>query len=155
MGERFASRSGTTLLDVEVLVDLGGVPSLLLHGDQLCTDDLEYQEMRARIRAPAYREALLARPLAERAAMASEYRRRSVEATAGKPEWIMDASPEAITAAFRRYGCRRIIHGQTHRPAIHIHTVDGRTCERRVLADWYLRGSYLIVDTAGARSIEL
>ncbi len=153
IGADFAARTGVELLAEEVVAPLGGVPTLLMHGDQLCTDDAAYQTMRAQFRSPQWRAAVLARPLAERAALARHYRRQSIEATAQKAEILMDVSPEAVVDALRRHGCSRLIHGHTHRPARHTLAVDGRQCERWVLADWYAAASYLKVDATGVTPV--
>jgi len=155
VGDGFVARTGVELLAEEVVVPLGGVPTLLMHGDQLCTDDTAYQTMRAQFRSPQWRAAVLARPLAERAALAREYRRQSAEANVRKAENLMDANADAVVDALRRHGCSRLIHGHTHRPARHPLIVDGRHCERWVLADWYTTGSCLEVDERGVEPIAL
>jgi UDP-2,3-diacylglucosamine hydrolase len=151
VGQRFAGAAGLELLAEEVVVPLHGRQALLVHGDQLCTDDLAYQAMRAQIRAPAAVAAFLARPLAERAAIARDYRRQSMAATAAKSEALMDVNPGAVAGAFRRHGVDLLIHGHTHRPARHEHVVDGRRCERWVLPDWHGRAVGIVVDPKGVR----
>lgn len=155
LGERFAARSRLTLLADPTLVDLYGTPTLLMHGDTLCTDDTAYQQFRATVREPAWIAAFLARPLAERKATIEALRRRSEAEKQDKPMEIMDANDDAIARVLRAHGYPRLIHGHTHRPARHEHLVDGHRCERWVLADWYARGSYLACDSAGCRSIAL
>ena len=136
VGNGFAERTGCGLLPEAVVVDLYGTPTLLLHGDTLCTDDRPYQEMRARFRDPAWIEAFLAKPPEERIAFARQLRETSRDATADKAEAIMDVNAGAVAAAAREYGVGRIVHGHTHRPDRHRHTVDGREVERFVLAAW-------------------
>lgn len=136
LGEGFTARSGCRLLPDPTRADLYGTPTLLLHGDTLCTDDRPYQEMRAKFRDPAWVEAFLAKPPTERIAFARQLRETSRDATAGKAEAIMDVNAEAVTAAAREHGVARIIHGHTHRPGHHRHRVDGREVERYVLAAW-------------------
>jgi UDP-2,3-diacylglucosamine hydrolase len=149
LGDAFARATGGTLLTEEVVVDLDGTPTLLMHGDQLCTDDLAYQEFRAQVRNPGWQRALLARPLAARKQLARQLRETSDTAKVGKSMDIMDVNGGAVAAAFRRHGVARMIHGHTHRPARHAHQVDGRACERIVLADWRDTGHVLAVGATG------
>jgi len=145
LGERFAQACGATLLPDAVVHELHGSPTLIMHGDQLCTDDVAYQRFRAYWQDPVHRRRLLALPYLVRRGIAATFRASSRRATAGKSEVIMDVNAGAVTAALREHGVARLIHGHTHRPARHEHVVDGRACERYVLADWYSAGSYLEV----------
>jgi UDP-2,3-diacylglucosamine hydrolase len=149
LGAEFARATGGKLLTEELVVDLHGTRTLLMHGDQLCTDDVAYQQFRAQVRSPAWQQALLRQPLAVRKHLARQLREGSDAAKSGKCTDIMDVNAEAVAAAFRRHGVTRLIHGHTHRPARHIHPVDGRDCERIVLADWRDAGAYLEVDAGG------
>ena len=155
LGEPFAQAAGATLLPEQVVVDLHGMPTVLLHGDELCTDDLAYQRFRIWSHDSARQRRFLSLPYFVRHAFVAWVRRRSRQETATKSNTIMDVNVEAVAAAFRAHRVSRMIHGHTHRPARHEATVDGRRCERWVLSDWYDRGSYLEVDTAGARTREL
>ena len=152
LGERFAEATGGRLLPDEIVVDLDGTPTLLLHGDQLCIDDIAYQRFRAQVRDVAWQQAMLAQPLAVRKALARELRDGSDAAKAAKSMDIMDANADAVDAAFARHGVSRIIHGHTHRPAHHRYAAgtDRPARERIVLADWRDAGAYLAVDRAGA-----
>jgi UDP-2,3-diacylglucosamine hydrolase len=156
LGAEFARATGGKLLPEELVVDLHGTRTLLMHGDQLCTDDVAYQQFRAQVRNPAWQQALLQQPLAARKHLARQLREGSDAAKSGKSMDIMDVNADAVAAAFRRHGVTRLIHGHTHRPARHIHPVDGRDCERIVLADWRDAGAYLEVDAGGcvAHTIE-
>ena len=156
LGAEFARATGGSLLAEELVVDLHGIPTLLMHGDQLCTDDVAYQQFRARVRDPAWQQALLQQPLATRKHLARQLREGSDLAKSGKSMDIMDVNTGAVAAAFRRHHATRLIHGHTHRPARHVHAVDGRDCERIVLADWRDAGAYLEVDAGGgvAHTIE-
>lgn len=156
LGPDFAARAGLQLLPESCVVDLYGTPTLLLHGDTLCTDDTKYQAIRRQLRDPAWQAAVLKRPVAERLAMAREARDASMQHTGTAAEAIMDVNEDAVREAFRAHGVGRIIHGHTHRPAFHHHDLgDGREGERIVLADWYARGSYLEVSPAGARPVDI
>ncbi len=151
LGQRFAQASGMTILADPAMVDLYGTPTLLMHGDTLCTDDVEYQKFRAMVRNPAWQQAFLAKPVAERIEMARQVRGRSEHAKQAKDMAIMDVAPPSVEEALRRHAHPRLIHGHTHRPARHEHLVDGTTCERWVLADWYDQASYLLCDATGCR----
>src|SRR6266511_2864388 len=155
LGERFAKACGATLLPDEVVHDLHGTPTLIMHGDQLCTDDLAYQRFRAYWQDPVHRRWFLALPHMARRGIAALIRAGSRRATAAKSEPIMDVNASAVAAALREHRVTRLIHGHTHRPARHEHVVDSRSCERYVLADWYDAGSYLRGDADGCRSIAL
>lgn len=155
LGERFAREAGATLLPEQTVVDVAGVPTLLLHGDELCTDDQAYARYRAVVRSPKGQRRFLALPYAVRRGIGRYLRGRSRSAIADKPEMIMDVAGTAVDAAFRTAGVTRIIHGHTHRPARHHLVVDGRPCERWVLADWYEHGSYLAFDTFGGQMHEV
>ncbi len=152
LGERFADAAGATLLPEQIVINLAGTPTLLLHGDELCTGDVGYQRFRAVARNPKYQRRFLALPYAMRRGIAAWLRRKSGTATAAKPETILDVEPRAVEAAFRAANVVRIIHGHTHRPARHHLVIDGRGCERWVLADWYDTGSYLEYDADGGRA---
>lgn len=150
LGDAFAAATGGTLLPDEIVVDLAGTPTLLLHGDQLCTDDVAYQQFRKQVRNPLWQKQMLGQPLPVRKALARQLREGSDAAKSGKSMDIMDVNAEAVAAAFRRHGVARMIHGHTHRPGRHTHEVDGTPRERIVLADWRDRGAYLRVDAGGA-----
>ena len=151
LGGQFALASGMKLLNDPTVVDLYGTPTLLMHGDTLCSDDVEYQKFRAMVRNPVWQRAFLAKPLDERVRMARQVRGKSEQAKQVKDMTIMDVTPATVEEAFRTHQYARLIHGHTHRPARHEHMVDGRGCERWVLADWYDHGSYLQCDAGGCR----
>jgi UDP-2,3-diacylglucosamine hydrolase len=144
LGERFAERSGARLLADPGILDDG--PFVLTHGDALCID-ADYQSFREEVRAPAWREAFLARPLTERRAIAAAMRRQSEAAKRKKDVSAMDLGAEALDDFLRRHGYAAMIHGHTHRPGRHEHLIDGFRVERWVLADWREdRGEYLAWD---------
>ena len=149
LGERFAKASGATLLADAVVHDLHGTPTLIMHGDQLCTDDVGYQRFRAWWQDPVHRRRFLALPFFVRRGIGATLSAGSRRAIETKPEAIMDVNTDAVASALRERGVTRLIHGHTHRPARHAHDVDGRVCERQVLADWYRKASYLEVSEAG------
>ena len=155
IGNRFASACRAKLLPDPTLISLYGTPTLLMHGDTLCSDDVKYQAFRTKVRNPGYQQQFLAQPLSSRKQIIAGLRAENAEEKQQKSEAIMDVTPATVEAVLREHGYPRLIHGHTHRPALHQHVVDGHRCERWVLADWYLSGSYLHCDTAGCRAIEL
>lgn len=157
IGADFARASHVTLLDEPTRIPSSGItaPTLLMHGDTLCSDDIAYQNFRTLVRTPAWRNEFLARPLAERKTQIEALRRRSEEEKQIKPTALMDANPDTVAATFRAHGYPRLIHGHTHRQAHHLHSVDGHACERWVLGDWHDSGNYLILDQHGCRFREL
>jgi UDP-2,3-diacylglucosamine hydrolase len=150
-GPGIARRCGARLLPDPCVVDLHGTPTLLMHGDLLCTDDTAYQAFRQQVRDPAWQERFLAQTLAERQAFAAQARAASRQHQQGVPEAITDVAPAAVTAVMARHGVQQLIHGHTHRPAVHRLDVDGRAATRVVLGDWYEQGSVLRMDAAGPR----
>ena len=151
----FASACGGRLLDDPHTFDLFGTSTLLMHGDTLCTDDVDYQKFRAQVRNPNWQKGFLALPLEQRKQQIEAVRQTSESEKTRKAPEIMDVNPEAVHAALREHGYPRLIHGHTHRPARHVHHVDGRDCERWVLADWYRAGSYLRCDGRGCAPVQL
>jgi UDP-2,3-diacylglucosamine hydrolase len=149
MGRTLAERCGAMLIGDPLAVDLHGTPTLLTHGDALCTGDAAYQRFRAYARDPANQAKFLAQPLSDRHKQMRGMRAQSEASKQQKAESIMDVTPAAVEELLRRHGYPRLIHGHTHRPARHLHIVDGRSCERWVLNDWYERGGYLRCDAAG------
>ncbi|SHE74550.1 UDP-2,3-diacylglucosamine diphosphatase [Thermomonas hydrothermalis] len=147
LGADYAARCGMTLLHDPTVVDLYGTPTLLLHGDLLCTADTAYQQFRAQTRDPRWQAQFLAQPLAARLAFAQQARaasqaRHGELQAQGMAETIGDVTPATVQDWFKRFGVPRMIHGHTHRPAIHDEG-NGRT--RIVLGDWYTQGSLLSV----------
>ena len=156
LGPAYAARAGLKLLPEESVVELYGQPTLLLHGDTLCTDDTEYQAFRRQSREPSWQAAVLAQPAEARLRLAREARDASAKHAGASAMGILDVNEQAVRDAFHRHGVRRMIHGHTHRPAIHRPKLDdGSEGERIVLADWDARGSYLEVTAEGARAIDL
>jgi UDP-2,3-diacylglucosamine hydrolase len=156
LGGAFARAAGLQLLDDPSVVDLCGTRTLLAHGDQFCTDDLDYQRWRRFSRNRYAQAAFHLLPERARQAIAGRARGASETGKRSKPEAIMDVNDEAVRNAFRRYGVRRMIHGHTHRPAEHSHDLDGARAERIVLADWRPeRMEYLEYDAAGPRRVRL
>jgi UDP-2,3-diacylglucosamine hydrolase len=151
IGARFATEAKLTILTDPTQIRLGEKSVLLLHGDTLCTDDHAYQQFRRLARDPAWQAGILAKPYNERVGLAASIRERSDTEKATKASDIMDVSSATVEAVFRQYGYSDIIHGHTHRPATHVHMVDGHRCMRQVLADWHTRAEFVLVDELGQR----
>ena len=149
VGEAFASATGATLLADPSVVD----GTLLMHGDTLCTDDLEYQAWRRTARSADWQREFLAKPLAERRETVHGLREKSKAVIQAKTAEIMDVNDAAVAEALRRHGVTRLVHGHTHRPGRHRLQVDGQHCERWVLPDWYGRGGYLELVDGRARLV--
>ena len=151
LGTDYASRAGMQLLADPSVILLGGRPALLLHGDLLCTADTGYMAFRAQTRDPDWQARFLSQPLPARLAFAAHAREQSRVAQsalkdAGTMETITDVAPETVAQYFSRYGVDLMIHGHTHRPAIHAIDVGDRASRRVVLGDWYEQGSVLRVE---------
>jgi len=151
VGRRFATATGCKLLGDWEIIDMHGTRVLLTHGDLLCTDDKPYMALRAMVRDGAWQRDFLAKPLSERRAIATDLRARSRTETARKPADIMDVNQQAVESAMRERGVTRLLHGHTHRPAIHEFTLDGAPATRIVLGDWFDSGSVVRWDRHGFR----
>lgn len=152
LGDRFATDCGGALLDEGTVADLHGTRALLMHGDSLCTGDRPYQQFRAMVRDPQWQRMMLAKPLAERRALAQGMRLQSQNNNANKAENIMDVTPDEVVRVMNDAGVRHLIHGHTHRPAVHdIELGNGTTGKRWVLGDWGELGWWMIADESGFR----
>jgi UDP-2,3-diacylglucosamine hydrolase len=143
LGPAYALRAGFEILPDPCVVQLYGEPVLLLHGDLLCTADTGYLAVRRQVRDPAWQQALLTRSLEERRVFAHQARGASATHQNAMSLDIGDATEPAVEDAFRRYGLHRMVHGHTHRPAVHDVLIDGAMHQRIVLGDWYAQGSVL------------
>jgi len=147
MGEELALRTGCTLIHEPYIATFDNTPVLLMHGDTLCTDDLRYQELRKTLRNPAWISDFLNKPLSEREQLALALRKQSKEETQTKSAEIMDVNPSAVEQAFLENKVSLLIHGHTHRPAIHNSEINNKPVKRIVLGDWYSQGSVLEFNT--------
>ena len=155
LGADYAARAEFAILPDPCMIDLYSRPTLLMHGDLLCTDDADYQAFRRQTRDPAWQDEFLAQPLDARIAFAQRARAASIEHQRNvrgdiAQEDITDVSPTTVENTFARYGIATMIHGHTHRPAIHKLAVGDQPRTRIVLGDWYEQGSVLRVDVDGA-----
>ena len=159
VGQDYALRAGFRVLPDPAVVMLYGKPTLLMHGDLLCSDDVAYQAFRTQTRNPAWQVQFMSQPLEARLAFATQARAASQAHQAKlreggndvRFETVTDVTPATVEATFSRYGIDRMIHGHTHRPNVHKLQVNDRDCERIVLGDWYEQGSVLRVDADGFR----
>ncbi|MEQ1915624.1 MAG: UDP-2,3-diacylglucosamine diphosphatase [Gallionella sp.] len=149
MGKTLATACHAKLIGEPTLIDLYGMPTLLSHGDTLCTDDVEYQTFRKQVHDGKFQEDFLAQPLAARKAYIQKLRKDSDTAKSHKSMEIMDVNLDAVAQLLRHNHYPRLIHGHTHRPARHEHIVDDKTCERWVLGDWGKEGNALKCDAEG------
>jgi UDP-2,3-diacylglucosamine hydrolase len=143
LGDAYARRARMTLLRDPSIVEIEGQRVLLMHGDTLCTDDSPYQAFRAQAHAPEWQRAFLARPIKERQAFAAQARIESQRYTRSVSDAITDVNDMAVSAALCEHDVRCVIHGHTHRPAIHRIDIKGDEAKRIVLGDWYEQGSVL------------
>ena len=155
LGDTFLARTGMTLLHDPTLLELHGVPTLLMHGDTLCTDDVDYQAFRRHVRNAAVQRQFLAQPLEARRRQVGEVRATSEREKQTKSMDIMDVSEPAVDEVLRAHGYPRLSHGHTHRPARPEHQVDRHRCERWVLSDWDTGPEALRVDDTGCSRIPL
>lgn len=149
MAEKLADACRASLLNDPALLELYGVPTLLSHGDTLCTDDVGYQTYRSQVHEWAWQQQFLAQPLVQRKTLIEQMRSHSENEKRGKSRGVMDANEAAVAALLREYGYPRLIHGHTHRRMLHRTTVDNHECERWVLGEWCETGSALRCDAGG------
>ncbi|MBI5659654.1 MAG: UDP-2,3-diacylglucosamine diphosphatase [Nitrosomonadales bacterium] len=149
MAEKLADACSASMLPDPVLLELYGVPTLITHGDILCTDDADYQSYRSGVHEPAWQRQFLAQPLAQRKSLIEQLRSRSENEKLRKSDLLMDANDAAVAGLLRGHGYPRLIHGHTHRRMHHLHTVDDHDCERWVLGDWNETGNALRCDAGG------
>ncbi|MCM2330334.1 UDP-2,3-diacylglucosamine hydrolase [Geopseudomonas sagittaria] len=149
LGQGFCREAGCTLLREGSVIELNGEPVLLLHGDSLCTRDESYQRLRKRLRNPFSLWLLRNLPLSTRHKLARKLRDASRMRTREKAAEIIDVTPEVVPQVMAERGVRTLIHGHTHRPAVHKLLVDGQSAQRIVLGDWDRQGWALEVDAQG------
>ncbi|MGY3903781.1 UDP-2,3-diacylglucosamine diphosphatase [Aeromonas lusitana] len=151
LGRQFAKRAGMTLLGDPCVIDLYGERVLLSHGDLFCTLDVDYQKFRRITQLKWLRWLFLRLPLSRRQRIACKMRGQSQMENASKQQFIMDVTPAAVDEALRAHDCQVLIHGHTHRPAIHDFKLGNKAARRIVLGDWFEQGSILVCSPAGQR----
>ncbi len=149
IGNKLATRYHFEIIDDPYPIKLNDLPVLLMHGDLLCTDDIAYQNFRRKVRSNTIQYLFLLLPLSIRERIARSLRGTSKKATSNKPETIMDVNQQSVENTMRKNGISILIHGHTHRPAIHEFELDGNNVKRIVLGDWYKDGNYLRINANG------
>lgn len=155
LGADYAQRAGLSLLAPPAMITLYREDILLTHGDTLCTDDHAYQAFREKVRHPLWQQEFLAQPIETRREFARFARTESQRHTATSSNEIMDVNSTSVVRCFEQHGVLKIIHGHTHRPAIHKLKVKGKPATRIVLGDWGIQGNMLEIDEFGATLFSL
>lgn len=145
IAQQFAEMTGVTLLAEEQVIHVYEHKILIMHGDTLCTDDIEYQRFRKKAQNKFLRWIVLHLPIKTRQSLAQRLRDTSKQAVGEKSAEIMDVNQEAVIDAMQRHQIDTLIHGHTHRPAIHKFELQQQNCTRAVLGDWYKQGNTLRV----------
>lgn len=153
LGETFAQKASLQLLTDPTRIELYGTPTLLLHGDSLCTDDMAYQKIRLKTRDPHFQQSLLKKPLFLRRLMAHYYRSKSRRYTQYAQLSIMDANQVEINRIMKYYDVKLLIHGHTHQPTLQYFQLEGRWVERIVLCDWHANGNVLSCFADGSKRL--
>ncbi|MEQ5307668.1 MULTISPECIES: UDP-2,3-diacylglucosamine diphosphatase [Providencia] len=149
IGKRYAKQCGMTILPQETLLELYDKRILILHGDTLCTDDAAYQNYRKKVHTPWIQRVFLLLPLFIRRRIAQKMRQNSQYASSMKAESIMDVNSQAVIDALQRHQVQWMIHGHTHRPAIHEINIGGKLHYRGVLGAWHHEGSAFVINEQG------
>ncbi|MDM7860350.1 UDP-2,3-diacylglucosamine diphosphatase [Alteromonas sp. ASW11-36] len=149
LGQRYANKAGFTILNEQTVIDLYGTPTLLLHGDELCTDDIAYMKFRRKSRSRWWQTMVKALPLSLRRYLATRGRKNSESNKMQLAADIMDVTPQAVIEALENHNVQQMIHGHTHRPDMHHLEANGKPATRIVLGDWYEQGSMLVATPEG------
>ncbi len=149
--KKFASDTGCQIITDPTVIDLYGTPTLLMHGDTLCTDDTAYLTFRQQVRDERFLQDFLSKSIEERVAIARHIRESARSEANKKSAEIMDVNQNAVLEVMQQHGVHQLIHGHTHRPAVHNIEIDGAPAQRIVLGDWYSQNSWLECDEDGCR----
>lgn len=155
IGSLFANETGVKILPDPYAITMYGQKALLSHGDAMCTDDVQYQQVRLMTRNPEWQAAILQKPLRERLAMAEQARQQSLERAINLDSDITDVNQDEVRKLITEHGVDVLLHGHTHRPAVHEVKLENRTAKRVVLGDWYDQGSIVRWDLRGPKLIQL
>ena len=136
IGQEFVNTFDGTLLPDPTVVEVKGKPTLLMHGDSLCTDDVEHQRFRQIVNSQEWQSEFLSLPVSERLKRALDMRQQSESGKVRKDEMLMDVTESAVCEEMKRARVRQMIHGHVHKPGIHYHKVDDNNATRYVLGDW-------------------
>lgn len=152
----FCKAAGIHLISDPTLINLYGSTALLSHGDELCTDDVAYQQFRLQVRNKQWKSEFLNQPLQARKNQIEAIRLLSEQEKSNKSAQIMDVNQDAVVSLLKEHHYPDLlIHGHTHRPNQHQVSVDEKSITRWVLGDWYEQGSYLVCDASGCKSVNL
>lgn len=143
IGDELAKKCGFSIIEEPCIESINGQQTLLMHGDTLCTDDVEYQKFRSMVRNKDWQQQILEKSLEEREQIAQSMRQKSEDANAEKDLEIMDVNQDAVIKTMQSHSVKLLIHGHTHRPAIHEFEINGQAVKRIVLSDWHETGSYI------------
>lgn len=149
LGAEFAKQTGSEIINDPTIIDLYSKPVLLMHGDTLCTDDVQYIQFRRQVRNPLFQQDFLSKSLQERDAFAKHVRSASKAEGQNKAYEIMDVTPQAVVDVMAQHNVDLLIHGHTHRPAVHQLTVNNKAAERIVLGDWDKNPQIIRADAQG------
>jgi UDP-2,3-diacylglucosamine hydrolase len=144
LGKKFLRATGCKLLADEHITYINNIPTLLMHGDTLCTEDKKYLKFRRKVRCWLVQKLFLLKSLKKRQQLADAYRQASKQYTSTTPEHIMDVTQTEVVRVMQKHGAQHLIHGHTHREGIHQFELNGKTASRTVLGAWHEHGSALI-----------
>lgn len=153
IGKQFLQQTGCQFLSDETIVSLYGTPVLLMHGDTLCTLDIAYQNTRRKVRQRWLQTLFLWLPLSWRKKVADSMRASSMKYVQTATDAIMDVTQDAVVNVMQKHHVNFLVHGHTHRPAIHTFTVDNTACERIVLGAWHTQGQALVWRADGKKEL--
>lgn len=156
IGDKFLSSCQITLLKDPTLIALGDTMTLIMHGDTLCTDDIDYQRWRAQVRSIEWINNFIEKPLTERMKICEELRSQSESKKKNKSDSIMDVNDAAVEEILRKNNYPKyLIHGHTHRPNIHDYLLENKFSQRWVLGDWHMSGNYILWEEEKLESISI
>lgn len=155
IGKRFLHETGCQLLPEKIVINLFGTPSLLMHGDTLCTKDIKYLRFRKKSRNWFFQKLILMKSLKKRKLIADNYRQASKAHTSTTADYIMDITQEEVERVMGEHKVQHLIHGHTHRPAIHRFELNNKPATRTVLGPWHNEGSVLICKNNGEQELQV
>jgi len=153
VGKKFLRAAGCELLPDEYVITIAGKPTLLMHGDTLCTADKAYLKFRKKARCWLVQKIFLLKSLETRREIAQRHRDASKSHTSTMPDYIMDVTQAEVERVMSKHHVFDLIHGHTHRPNVHEFQMNGQAAKRTVLAAWHEQGSVLICDANGKREL--
>ncbi len=155
LGKKFLATTGCKLLPDEHVIDVNGTRTLLMHGDTLCIQDIKYLKFRKKARNWFFQQIFLFKSLKKRIQIATDYRAKSQMHVSTLPDHIMDVTQSAVEDIMQKHGVSQLIHGHTHRQAIHQFSLNGKDATRTVLGAWHENGNALICTENQIEFIEI